>query len=108
MRILAMLFLLTFFAVQGCTSDFPTAEDPGDAIVSETGQLAKSDNAAGVIRYEENVFHWAYDAGRNIEIVFFDPFLLCEAGLPAAFERANYMKVLQSWSPDPTGAAPVL
>ena len=22
---------------------------------------------------------------------------------PAAFERANYMKVLQSWSPDPTG-----
>lgn len=23
---------------------------------------------------------------------------------PAAFERANYMKVLQSWQPDPTGA----
>lgn len=23
---------------------------------------------------------------------------------PAAFERANYMKVLQSWRPDPTGA----
>jgi dihydroorotate dehydrogenase (fumarate) len=22
---------------------------------------------------------------------------------PAAFERANYMKVLHSWSPDPTG-----
>ena len=22
---------------------------------------------------------------------------------PAAFERANYMKVLQSWKPDPTG-----
>ena len=22
---------------------------------------------------------------------------------PAAFERANYMKVLQSWRPDPTG-----
>jgi dihydroorotate dehydrogenase (fumarate) len=27
---------------------------------------------------------------------------------PAAFERANYMKVLQSWSPEPTGAAPTL
>jgi dihydroorotate dehydrogenase (fumarate) len=25
---------------------------------------------------------------------------------PAAFERANYMKVLQSWRPDPTGAMP--
>ena len=24
-------------------------------------------------------------------------------GEPAAFERANYMKVLQSWKPDPTG-----
>jgi dihydroorotate dehydrogenase (fumarate) len=23
---------------------------------------------------------------------------------PDAFERANYMKVLQSWRPDPTGA----
>ena len=22
---------------------------------------------------------------------------------PAAFERANYMKVLHSWRPDPTG-----
>jgi dihydroorotate dehydrogenase (fumarate) len=22
---------------------------------------------------------------------------------PAAFERANYMKVLQSWRPDPAG-----
>ena len=27
---------------------------------------------------------------------------------PAAFERANYMKVLASWRPDPTGAMPVL
>jgi dihydroorotate dehydrogenase (fumarate) len=27
---------------------------------------------------------------------------------PAAFERANYMKVLQSWSPDPTGRMPGL
>jgi dihydroorotate dehydrogenase (fumarate) len=26
---------------------------------------------------------------------------------PAAFERANYMKVLASWRPDPTGAMPV-
>lgn len=25
---------------------------------------------------------------------------------PAAFERANYMKMLQSWSPDPTGTLP--
>ena len=25
------------------------------------------------------------------------------AAEPAAFERANYMKVLQSWRPDPTG-----
>jgi dihydroorotate dehydrogenase (fumarate) len=25
---------------------------------------------------------------------------------PAAFERANYMKVLQSWRPDPTGSDP--
>jgi dihydroorotate dehydrogenase (fumarate) len=25
-------------------------------------------------------------------------------GEPAAFERANYMKVLQSWRQDPTGA----
>jgi dihydroorotate dehydrogenase (fumarate) len=24
-------------------------------------------------------------------------------GEPAAFERANYMKVLDSWRPDPTG-----
>lgn len=24
---------------------------------------------------------------------------------PAAFERANYMKALQSWRPDPTGRA---
>jgi dihydroorotate dehydrogenase (fumarate) len=27
---------------------------------------------------------------------------------PAAFERANYMKVLQSWNPDPTGHMPGL
>jgi dihydroorotate dehydrogenase (fumarate) len=25
---------------------------------------------------------------------------------PAAFERANYMKILQSWRPDPTGTLP--
>ena len=25
---------------------------------------------------------------------------------PAAFERANYMKVLQSWQQDPTGMLP--
>ncbi len=25
---------------------------------------------------------------------------------PTAFERANYMKVLQSWRPDPAGAMP--
>ncbi len=25
---------------------------------------------------------------------------------PAAFERANYMRVLQSWRPDPTGKLP--
>jgi dihydroorotate dehydrogenase (fumarate) len=27
---------------------------------------------------------------------------------PAAFERANYMKVLQSWRPDPAGRLPIL
>jgi dihydroorotate dehydrogenase (fumarate) len=27
-------------------------------------------------------------------------------GEPAAFERANYMKVLNSWRPDPTGLLP--
>jgi dihydroorotate dehydrogenase (fumarate) len=26
-----------------------------------------------------------------------------KVGEPAAFERANYMKILQSWRPDPTG-----